>query len=302
MGARQVFVFASVIAFAPVWAAENGDTLRGSIDGNWRIGLSTALIRVMSSGTNAQDTTIWTGMGGWRLGILAAATDILPSSDLWRGDWFTASEFRKGMLPHVRRRHGELLDGWKRPLMLGVMARNGRADEWGVHFTAYTASFRGENGGFPVDITVRNWAMRVEYTRSSSPNPREQRPRIGFRYGCAIQAGYGTASRSGFWTGPSNRGSSAHWIGSTVIRLQPTVQFGYRSQWLNTGLQVHINALAFASGTFTGYRNSRYGPQLEEIRDQASIRTVDFANEIVQDELFFNALQLYLSVPLLQLH
>jgi hypothetical protein len=49
MGARQVFALISVIAFAQLRASDDRDSLRGSQDGNWRIGLNIGFMRFIPS-------------------------------------------------------------------------------------------------------------------------------------------------------------------------------------------------------------------------------------------------------------
>lgn len=267
----------------------------------WRCSLFVMCLLWLSLvSSQAQDTAVWTGTGGWRIGVVASTSNVFPSSARVSGKRIT-SDLDRGMAPHVRAPHGDLVDGWDRPLTLGVMMRNARADEWSLSATSSMASFRRINGDFPAYSTVRQSALRLEFTRSGSPFPKEQRPRFGFRYGCALNVGYGTFWYSSNWTGPSSKGQSREWIGSTLIRLQPTVQFGYRSKWLNCGLQVHLNAVSIASGAFNGWYKSQLGLQNEDVRYAEHVDVLAFPDEMVKHGLLFSSLQLYISVPIFSL-
>lgn len=256
---------------------------------------------LIEASAQPQDTTTWSGKGGWRLGVFAAATSFLTSSDAWSGDWLNASDLGRGMAPHVHRKHGELKRGWKRPPVLGIMVRNNRADEWGLTFMTYDAAYRPRSSSYVSDVTARNWTMRLEFTRSGSPHPKEQRPRFGFRYGCALQVGYGTAQRRALYSPTAGSSSFSEWVGSTMFRLQPTLQFGYRSRLVHGGVQMHINALTFASGGYSGLRRFVLGSQQEEVHYSERIRAWDLAYKSLDEGILLNAIQLYLSVPLFRL-
>ncbi|HRF79977.1 MAG TPA: hypothetical protein PL070_07815 [Flavobacteriales bacterium] len=161
----------------------------------------------------------------------------------------------------------------------------------------YDAAYRPRSSSYVSDVTARNWTMRLEFTRSGSPHPKEQRPRFGFRYGCALQVGYGTARRRALYSPTVGSSSFSEWVGSTMFRLQPTLQFGYRSRLVHGGVQMHINALTFASGGYTGLRRFVLGSQQEEVHYSERIRAWDLTYKSLDEGILLNAIQLYLSVP-----
>ena len=268
MGARQVFVFAGVIALAPVRAADNGDTLRDSNEWNWRIGLSTALIRILPAGRDDPD---------------------MKTSDAPTVAWW--------LYPFHIGGHEKIIDGRYAILLPGVVLQNARHTAVNIAYGNSSLRYQSPEGSFPIFHTKEHWLLRTEYTRSTRPGVDPQRPRFGLRYGCALTLARGKALRESASTFSVSSGSSAVTVSTSLVRIQPTLQFGYRSRGLNAGIQLYMNLLAYVEGSVHQTGRRREGLQVIETDEVLLLKDLFFVNRLTQAGFLGSYFQLYLSVP-----
>lgn len=270
MDARHAFALISVMAFVQLRASDDRDSLRGSQDGNWRIGLNIGYMRFIPS--NQEDPR------------------ILSQEE---------PTFAWGIYPFQLGSHDTKIDGRYTILLPGVILNNARHTAISISFGTSSVNYRSVNGSFPIFHTKEHWLLRTEYTRSTRPALDPQRPRFGFRYGCALTLAKGSALRESEWSGSSNSGYREVAIATTLVRIQPTLQFGYRSRGLNAGIQVYLNLLAYVEGSVHQTGRRREGFEVFDTDEVLRVKDMVFVDRLTQEGFLGSYFQLYLSVPLI---
>lgn len=186
--------------------------------------------------------------------------------------------------------------------MPALVLRNDQGSEWCLGYAQVEYSRSGSR--YDVEsYQSRYHHLRLEYTRSTRPHSMPQRPRIGFRYGCALFGRVGVTDGRIYGGFPSGQyfSSTTH-VGARTLVLQPTVQFGYRSRWLNAGLQMYWNLLAFTTGKVDIINRDRYSLEVIETYRAVRFDELVFVDRLAQWRLFGSNIQLFMSVPIVRVH
>jgi hypothetical protein len=109
----------------------------------------------------------------------------------------------------------------------------------------------------------------------------------------------GSALRESEWSGSSNSGYHDVAVATTLVRIQPTLQFGYRSRGLNAGIQMYLNLLAYVEGSVHRTGRQREGLEVFETDEVLLVKDMLFVDRLTQEGFFGSYFQLYLSVPLI---
>lgn len=268
MTVRVLLAVAALLHLAPTSAAEPADTARAESVETWRLGVSMALIRFAPPNGNEPD--VW--------------DDEIPA-------------YGWGFYPFLRGMERRLTEGRSPVLLPGLVLRNSAGTEIGLAYGRTSLRYTVDEGSFPASYGSRHWLLRGEYTRSTRPRIVPQRPRFGFRYGCALALGQGSAERYYRWSHPVGRGESRVWMSSTLIRMQPTIQFGYRSSGVNAGLQVYWNLMAYVSGTVRRQGSVRSGGESTHVDEVERANDLVLVDRLAQQGLLWSYFQAYLSAP-----
>ena len=246
------------------------DSLRTGQSSRWRAGVSLGVMRFMNLG-----------------GIL----------DIWRKQ----SLLQHGFHPFEWGQDRTVTEGRKLMVVPGVFIRNTAGTEMGLWVGWNDLSYYEDLIKTPVNFNVDHWFVRAEYTRSTRPRVQPQRPRFGFRYGCALTYGRGSSSYTQEVPFPAGRSESMGRVDARLWRLQPTVLFGYRSQAFTAGLQLFLNLLAVVSGSVSEQVGNNFsdpgGPLTWDYRTER-IDEIVFADRLARENLFLSHIQFVVSVPL----
>ncbi len=147
---------------------------------------------------------------------------------------------------------------------------------------------------FPQDVYYRYNDLRVEYTRSTRRKRIPQRPRFGFRYGAAMFLRQGEASTD--YRDPSSYKVSTD-SKSFLSTLQGTIWWGLRHERVQVGLVMHVNLMAYASGTLQEEEATRdQMNQWATTQRSEDYHALLFAGTLAQNNVFFSDLMLNMTV------
>lgn len=147
---------------------------------------------------------------------------------------------------------------------------------------------------FPQDVYYRYNDLRVEYTRSTRRKRIPQRPRFGFRYGAAMFLRQGEASTD--YLDPSYYEVSTD-SKSFLSTLQGTIWWGLRHERVQVGLVMHVNLIAYASGTLQEEEATRNQMNQWATKQRSEdYHALLFAGTLAQNNVFFSDLMLNMTV------
>lgn len=218
---------------------------------------------------------------------------------LWslRQPVFLSGFFHFGYGRSISRREGD--NDLRMP---AIVLRDDQGSEWSLGYARVDYSASGST--YDVESYVSRYDhLRLEYTRSTRPHSTPQRPRIGFRYGCALLGRVGETDGQIYGGFPSGQYfSSTMHVGARTLVLQPTVQFGYGSRWLNAGLQMYWNLVAFTSGKVDITNRDRHSFEVIETVRAVRFNELVFVDRLAQWRFFGSNIQLFMSVPIVRVH
>lgn len=259
------------------------------------------LLLLVGIRAGAQDIPATAPSRTWRLSASLATIRFLPlegsGTDLWRRD---TTQLKRAFHPFRWGDDREVIEGRRSMVLPGVFVRNAAETEVGV-WVGWNSVRYAEEDVRPRGFSTSHWFTRIEYTRSTRPKARPQRPRLGFRYGCALTVGDGTTDFSHRWTNINGNGQFTGLLSSSLVLLQPTVWFGYRSKHMNAGFQCYWNLAAWARSESRSAGWSRFGLEVSEFDTRSEFNSFVLVDRLTQQGLLWSHFQFVVSVPLIRL-